>query len=302
MKSLSNKLAVLSLVLVLALLASSVAANAQIVVTNQKVLALKIERVLQLNNVLTTITPVAAPNILAALAGGALEIREMISLNPIANSVTASVFLVPTGTPFPTPSTLDTFDPAPLGTNVATFILAPDRTYVTKNSVMFSGIIYTSSPTPYGDYTGAPGVISFGLTNDSPPKFTNVVDLISGAVVTWSASATGTITLSQPPVPPVGGGGITVAITPANQQVTSPLAHLTAVATDPNNAGATFTYFWTVNAPPSATIINPFLAAIDVQLGAGFNTYTFTVKATNTATGQSGTATTTVSCVCADHF
>ena len=303
MKSLRSRLAVLSLVLVLALLVSSVPASAQPpLVTGQTVKTLSIERVLSLNNILTTITPTAPPSVLAALAAGALEIREIITLNPNSGATTSVIFLVPTGTPFPTPAVVDTLDPPPLGTNVATFTLVPDKVSVTKFSVTFSGIILTSTVTPYGDYTGSPATLAFGLTNDTPPKITNVTELISGAVVAWSASGTGAVTLSQPAGAPNPSGNITVALFPANQQTTFPEARITAVATDANNPGAAFSYSWKVNAPPSATIVNPSLATIDVQLGAGFNVYSFTVTATNKATGASGTATATVTCVCADHF
>jgi hypothetical protein len=303
MKSLRNRITVLSLV-VLALLASSVAANAQIALTGQTVKALSIERVLSLSNVLSSFTPTASPAVLAGLAAGALEIREIITFNPNAagGAVTSVIFIVPTGTPFPTPASVDTLDGPPAGSNIATFILVPDKTYVTKNSVMFVGQILVSSVTPFGDYTGAPAVLSFGLSNDTPAKITNIVELISGSVVTYSASGTGTVTLSAPPAPPGPGGSLTVAVTPSSQQVTSPLAHLSAVGTDPNDSAATFSYVWTVNAPPTANIVSPNAASTDVQLGAGFNTYIFTVKATNTKTGQSATGTATVTCVCADHF
>ena len=302
MKSLWNRLAVLSLVLVLVLLASSAPASAQVSITGQTVTAMSIERVLQLNNIHYTVPINANPSVLAALAAGALEVREIITFNPIPKDVTSVVFLVPTGTPFPTPSVVDVLDGPPAGSNVATFTLHPDTTYVTKHSVMFSGVIYTSNVTPFGDYTGAPAVISFGFTNDTPPQINNVVDLISGAVVDWSASGTGTFTLSQPAGPPNPSGIITVALSPANQQVTSPEARITAVASDPNNGSAAFSYSWKVNGPPSATIVNPNVASIDVQLGAGFNVYSFTVTATNKATGATGTATATVQCACSDHF
>ncbi len=303
MKSLRNRIAVLALVVV-ALLASSVAANAQIALTGQTVKALSIERVLSLSNVLSTFTPTASPAVLAGLAAGALEIREIITFNPNAagGAVTSVIFIVPTGTPFPTPAVVNTLDGPPVGSNIATFILVPDKTYVTKNSVMFVGQILVSSVTPFGDYTGAPAVLSFGLSSDTPPKITNIVELISGSVVTYSASGTGTVTLSSPPAPPAPGGSLTVAVTPSSQQVTSPLARLSAVGTDPNDSAATFSYVWTVNAPPTANIVSPNAASTEVQLGAGFNTYIFTVKATNTKTGQSATGTATVTCVCADHF
>jgi len=208
MKSLWNRLAVVSLVLVLALLASSVAANAQVAVTGQTVKAMSIERVIQLANIHYTVALSASPSVLAALAAGALEIREILTFNPNAagGAVTSVIFLVPTGTPFPTPASVNTLDPPPVGTNVETFILVPDKTYVTKNSVTFSGTILVSTPTPFGDYTGLPATIAFGLTNDTPPKITNVVDLVSGVAVAWSASGTGSVTLSTLPVPPTPGG------------------------------------------------------------------------------------------------
>jgi len=49
---------------------------------------------------------------------------------------------------------------------------------------------------------------------------------------------------------------------------------------------------------PSVAIIGASTPRVDVQLGRFFNVYTFLVKATNTKTGQSGTATATVQCLC----
>src|SRR6266404_9832552 len=295
MKSLWNRVAVLSLVLVLALLASSVTASAQPpLVTGQTVKALSIERVLQLNNVHYTVPIAGSPSVLAAIAAGALEIREIISFNPISGSPTSVVFLVPTGTPFPTPAAVDTLDPPPLGTNLETFTLVPDKTYVTKNSVTFSGTILVSTDTPFGNYTGAPATISFGLTNDTPPKITNVVDLISGVVVAWSASGTGSVTLSSPATSPTGGT-VTVAVTPANQTILTTLAHIDSKATDSADPAATFSYQWVLSSPPGggATIFTPNAPSTDIQLIDGFNTYTFTVTAKNTKTGATGTGTAT---------
>src|SRR5712692_3466948 len=67
------------------------------------VTALSFERAVPLANVLTTITPNADPAALAALAGGALEIREQLIYNPGTGNVTSTVFLVPTGSPLPSP-------------------------------------------------------------------------------------------------------------------------------------------------------------------------------------------------------
>jgi hypothetical protein len=301
MKSLWSRLAVLSLVLVLVLLASSVPASAQVTITGQSVTAMSIERVLQLNNLHYTVPIAASPSVLAALAAGALEVREILTLNPISHDVSSVVFLVPTGTPFPTPSVVDVLDGPPAGSNVAAFTLHPDKTYVTNNSVTFSGVIYTSNVTPFGDYTGAPATIAFGFTNDTPPKITNVVDLISGAVVDWSASGTGTFTLSSPK--PVIGGTVSVVATPANQVILTTLAHIDSKATDSLDPAATFSYKWVLTGPPGggATIFTPNAASTDIQLIDGFNFYTFQVTATNTKTGASGSATATIQCLCAER-
>lgn len=49
-------------------------------------------------------------------------------------------------------------------------------------------------------------------------------------------------------------------------------------------------------------IIGATNPSVDVQLGSFFNVYTFLVKPTNTKTVQSGTATATVQCLCANRF
>jgi hypothetical protein len=92
---------VLALLLVLA---SSVPATAQ---TLQ---ALNIERTIGLNNIFTGITPNLPADVLAALAAGAIKIREVLAYNPQANTLTSTVFAVPTGSPIPTSvSTLSTW-------------------------------------------------------------------------------------------------------------------------------------------------------------------------------------------------
>src|ERR1700732_4413330 len=68
----------------------------------QTVTAYSAERTLSLTNVLTTVTPTAPASLLAALAAGAIEIREQTNYNPQSNVLTSTVFVVPTGSPNPT--------------------------------------------------------------------------------------------------------------------------------------------------------------------------------------------------------
>src|SRR5260370_21480229 len=83
---------------------SLVAAGQTCTTAPASVTALNIERAVPLANVLTTITPNANPATLAAIAGGALEIREQLVYNPGAGIITSTVFLVATASPLPSPT------------------------------------------------------------------------------------------------------------------------------------------------------------------------------------------------------
>jgi hypothetical protein len=281
----------LALVLVLA---SSVPATAQTLT------AFNIERTIALNNVLTTITPNLPANVLAALAGGALEIRETLVYNTQANSLTSTVFAVPTGSPIPTPPAAL----ANLGTAlVAVVTMTVDKVYVNTTpfmSVMFVGKDTQSTATPYGSYLGAASSISAGFTSDTPPKVTTVIETVAGAIVLYSPSATvNTFTIVTPPSGGGGGGGTTaptVVITPANQSVTQKQVSLDASqSTDPN--GLALTFQWSVVGSGNVSLLHGTSAVAVAELNDnGPNTYTFKVTVTNSA-GQSASATTIVSFV-----
>ena len=175
--------ATFSLVLLL-VLASTAPASAQ---TLQ---AFNIERTIALNNILTTIAPNLPADVLAALAGGALEIRETLVYNAQANTVTSTIFAVPTGSPSPTPPAVL----ANLGSAlVALVTLNVDKTYVTTTpfqAIQFTGTYAQSTVTPYGTYKGAAAAISAGFTSDTPPKVGNVIETVAGAIVIYSPTAT----------------------------------------------------------------------------------------------------------------
>src|SRR5260370_40121608 len=112
------------------------------------VTALNIERAVPLANVLTTIVPNANPATLAAIAGGALEIREQLVYNPGAGIVTSTVFLVATGSPLPSPS--GTVNAA----NTVTVTIATIGQILTScalvPSLMFNGTVSGSTPSSIG--------------------------------------------------------------------------------------------------------------------------------------------------------
>jgi hypothetical protein len=288
-----NLVGVFALALVLALASTTPA-------TAQTLQAFNIERTIALNDILTGISPTLPANVLAALAGGALEIRETLVYNPQANTVTSTVFAVPTGSPTPTPVAVL----ANLGSAlVAVVTMTVDKTYVTTKpfmSVMFVGTDTQSTITPYGTYQGAASAISVGFTADTPPKVNTVIEAVAGAIVLYSPTATvNTLTVTTPP-PGGGGGGTTsgptVVITPANQTVTIKEVTLDASqSTDPS--GMALMYQWSVVGGGNVSLLHGNSAIATAQLGDnGPNVYTFKVTVTNNS-GQSASATTTINYV-----
>jgi hypothetical protein len=221
--------------------------------------ALNIERALPLSGQLSTFTPNAPASLLAAIFGGALEIREITIYNPQLGTVTLTAFTVAAGSPLPTPN----FDFTTGVLQVTTFKLSQILTSCSPSpSVLLVGTVTSQTPANglFGNYTGATAALSFGYTTDNPPKINNVIGGIAGVAMAWSASATGTLTF--PPAPTTGGGtppgtGPTVVVNFANGTVAVPLT-TTQTAVSPflldassssGNGALTFTWSTTSNSP-----------------------------------------------------
>ncbi len=291
MKLLRSLGGALSIALILGLLAVAVPAGAQTLT------ALTMERVLTLSGIETTLTSNLPASVLASIAAGALEVHEQTNYNPQANSLTSTFFLEPAGT---TP-------PVSLGTVSASNILAivaltADKVYVTSSAVQFVGLISQDNAPVVGtkSYQGAPAAFSFGFTTDTPPKIHDVVDSVAGTGVIYTASATGTFTITQPTTPggPTGGTGITIVVngstgTTPSFQTTVNQVILNASASTSTNAGA-LTYAWAPAAgSPSMGITGGSTATASIQLASGRQTYTVTLIVTD-ATGATATATITI--------
>jgi hypothetical protein len=292
----------LALVLVLASAASAPA---------QTLTAFNIERTIALNDILSPITPNLPASVLASLAGGALEIHETLVYNSQANTLTSTLFALPTGAPIPTPPA----ELANLGTAlVAEVTMAIDRIYVTEKpfmSVQFVGSDSQSTVTPYGSYQGAVSTVSVGFTNATaaagttaaaPATVNTVIETVAGAIVLYSPTATvNTLTVTTPP--PSGGGGGTTGVPTVviaggvSQTVTTKNINLDASqSTDPN--GLALTYQWSVTGgEQNVSLLHGTSAVASAQLGDnGPNTYVFTVTVTNSA-GKSTTVTVTINYV-----
>jgi hypothetical protein len=266
--------------------------------TAQTVQAFNVERTIALSDILTTISPNLPASTLAALAGGALEIREVLAYNSQSNTLTSTIFAVPTGSPIPTPPAAL----ANLGSAlVAVVTMAIDKIYVTETPFMaisFIGTDSQSTTTPYGSYQGAVSNVSVGFTTDTPPKISNVIESVAGAIVIYSPTATvNTVTVTAPPTTGGGGGtttGPTVVIAPIANPVLVKTVFLDASgSTDPS--GQALTYQWSIvgNTTPASLLHGNSAVATAILGSNGPQTYTFMVTVTDTA-GNSATGTVTV--------
>jgi hypothetical protein len=248
--------------------------------------ALSIERVLTLSDILTTLTPNVPSSTLSSIAGGAQENRTRLIYNPTADTLTETTFLVASGSPLPTP----------LGVNIdssiiQTFVLSVSQIYsscLPTPSLLIVGTVTSAGASPFANFVGAPAAVSIGYTTDTPPVINNVVELIAGSVVAYSASGSGTLSFPAVAVTPPGtsSGTPTIVLTPAPpssgafQVFQNPLYVNASGSTDPNKLALTFT--WSSNLPvnfePSNTVANP-----SIYFVSGAGDYTITVTVTNSA-------------------
>jgi len=235
------------------------------------------ERVLDPAQVLSTLTPVLPPGLLTGIQNKVMEIHESIIFNEQNQVLTLNLFATQTGAPLPTPPN----SLAP-GSVFSTLALKTDKVYTTctpSTSLMFVGTIAANTPpSPFGNLTGVPAAVSVGLTNDKPPKLTNVVVLEAGTAVAYSTAGTGTVTFLSSPVTPPGSNEGPSIIIKAPDLTTIPVVDLDASATTSDNPPLTFE--WSVVAG-AADIANAKSAkAIGYILGS-IGTYMFRVKVTD---------------------
>lgn len=258
--------------------------------------ALSIERVLTLSDILTTLTPNVSPAILASITGGAEEIRTRLIYNPQANTVTDTTFLVAAGSPLPTPLGVDV-----TASTIQSYVLNISQVYTSCEptpSLLVVGTISSAGSSPYANFVGAPAAVSLGYTTASPPAINNVVELIAGSILAYSAGAQGTLTFPAVSVTPPGttAGAPTIVLNPlpptqgAFQVVTNPFYIDASGSTDPNKLALGFS--WSSNIPvnfvPSNAVANPTIYFV-----SGKGNYQITVTVTN-SNGVSSSKTFTV--------
>jgi hypothetical protein len=119
--------------------------------------------------------------------------------------VTDTVFLVPAGSTIPT----NIQNIGPTNTiEAATIKVSQILTSCTPTpSVLIVGTIVSNPAGIFPSAAGAPVAISVGYTTDNPPKVNNVVVVVAGQVVTYSAGATGAFGVTTPSGGGSNGGG-----------------------------------------------------------------------------------------------
>ncbi|HYL37977.1 MAG TPA: hypothetical protein VEV17_18825 [Bryobacteraceae bacterium] len=262
------------------------------------------ERTLTLNStLLSTITPNITADTLAALTGGALELREQLNYNPANNVLTSFFFVVAPGSPVPT-----NLAQIPFTSILATSALGICQIVVVNKpapSAMFFGAIGNSSPSFFGPFTGEPAVFSFGFTYDSPPVVSNVTEVVAGTLAAYSATAAGSFTVFPLPGGTTPGtGAITISITgPGGASTANSFTSIQTFATldasaSASSNGGPLTFSWSpVDGFPLPGIQGatngPVLQLTAMRIG---HTYQLMLTVTDSK-GLTATAIVTVICV-----
>jgi hypothetical protein len=240
-------------------------------------------------------TPNIPANVLAAITGGALEIRQVVELRP-DGTYRVRHMLVARDAPNPTPADAQGV------TVIEDYIVRVDNvvrwpsvsaTPPGSNGALalIGTVVEELATSPFGSSRGYPFIYSFGYqmpgadSSSTRTTFTNSTLVIPGRVTTVIASGTGTLTLggsssgpgNQPSGPVIG---IADRITTLQADL-----ELDAMATD--SSGGALTYSWRV-VRGSAIILNPTTARPRIQVPRIFGEHVLEVTVTNAA-GQSTT-------------
>jgi hypothetical protein len=236
-----------------------------------------VERVLDPTQILSTFTPTFPAQLPAAISSKAMELHQSFIFNAQNQLLTVNLFALQSGSPLPTPP-----NTIPQSSVLEILALKADKVYTscTPNpSVMFTGSVATDTPpSPFGNMAGIPAAMSIGFTSDTPPKINNVVLLLAGTAVEYSAAGAGTITFTQTSVTPPGStsGPTIVIVNPSPVAVR--VVNLDASGTTSPNTPLTFQ--WTVVAG-AASITNATQAVATAFLEGSIGTYTFQVTVTD---------------------
>jgi len=259
----------------------------------QTLVALTLERSLDLNNVLTTRTQSGMPTqTVAAINAGALEMREQINYNPTLSTLTSTLFAVPAGAPNPT-----NLNQLPFGSFIGASTMSIDKINIAStpyNAVELIGTVLHSTDSPYGNYMGALETFSFGFTSDRSPTIKDVIETYSGAAVIYTPSSKGNFTIVRPAATN-GGSALSIninGISSPTPTFTTALNQITLDASGSTPANATFA--WSVLSGSAAiSFLDGRTSVANVQLVSGRMTYLLKLTVTDSK-GATSTAMVTI--------
>jgi hypothetical protein len=248
-----------------------------------------VESIIPLTNI-DSVTQASIPaDVLSALQGGTLEIRQAVSYTSASSTLTVHGFLVQPGSPIPTPTGTTGL------TDVWNYTVAVSNVTLsskTMNSVILTGTINPNDVTPFGDISGT--VVSFSTgytvpTDGSAPTFTGVSTSVVGVATLFAKAGAGTITSGSS-----GGGSaaLTAVAGPKNAIMTLDTFQLDGTQST-GNGKLTFQWTFVPQFGQSATLSGANTATPTVTLpdyAAAFGNYTFQLMVTD-STGATNTAT-----------
>jgi hypothetical protein len=272
-------------VLLLASLALTLSVSAQDVVgVAQPTLGrLSVESKIALANVGSAGATAIAPNVLAAIQAGALEIRQLVSYEPAQAALRFTGFVVAPGAPIPTALTAQ---PLNVIWSYAADVTQTQFPRKPKNSILFTATIHSAVVSPFGDVMGAPVFFSASYTPaaDTVTAFAAVSTSIVGAATIFAPAGSGNAEIHTPS--PADTLPIAVAGPKGTQTLTGVFTLDGTKSCDPS--GGSLTYQWTFLPRQGETVD---LAGADTatpsvvipMTAVAYGDYTFLLTVTNLA-------------------
>jgi hypothetical protein len=257
------------------------------VTTTPSLSTFSIESIIPLTNI-DSVTQASIPaDVLSALQGGTLEIRQAVSYSSASATLTVHGFLVQPGSPIPTPAGTTGLTDVWNYTVAVTNITLSSKT---MNAVVITGTINPNDVTPFGDISGSEVSFSTGYTLPSgggAPTFTGVSTNVVGVASLFANAGAGTLQVGSS----TGGSATLAAVAgPKNAIFTADTIQLDGTQST-GSGKLTFQWTFVPQFGQSATLTGANTATPTVSLpdyAAAFGNYTFQLMVTDT-TGATST-------------
>jgi len=134
-----------------------------------------------------------------------VEIHQSFVLDPLSLTVSGVTFVVPTGSPVPTPPSAIT-----AANTLQSTTIQINQILTGSNpapSLMLVGVTVSGPPGGFPSSVGTPTIITMGYVQGSVTdrltivrQVNNLALIVAGEVISWAPTATGSLTLGFPPV------------------------------------------------------------------------------------------------------